>query len=272
MKESGHIFHLEDLVCGYEHFNLNHISLQVEKGTLGGIIGPNGSGKTTLLRALSGIMKVKSGSILYEENKLTSIKKKRLAREMAVVSQNPSFPDITVREYVSLGRIPFYTRFQFVESRYDKKVIKESMHITGVSRFSDQSVQRLSGGEQQLCLIARALAQEPKILLLDEPTNFLDISHQVEIMDLLKTLNREKGLAIVMVLHDLNLASEYCQVLFLLDRGRIYTSGSPDTVLTYQNIEEVYHTTVVVHKSPVSGKPFVYFVAKDLLQQSKTSR
>jgi iron complex transport system ATP-binding protein len=272
VKHHEDIFCLDGLVCGYENFSLHRISLQVKKGTFNGIIGPNGSGKTTLLKAISGLLKVQKGSILYKERELRDLKKKDLAKEMAVVSQSSSFPDITVRDYVSLGRIPFYRKLQFIESGHDLDIIKESMKITGVHRFRDQSIRRLSGGEQQLCIIARALAQEPDILLLDEPTNFLDISHQVEIMDLLKHLNQDKHITIIMVLHDLNLASEYCRNLFLLKEGRIYTSGSPEQVLTYQNIEEVYNTTVVVHKSPVSGKPFVYIVAKALLDQSKSTR
>jgi iron complex transport system ATP-binding protein len=159
-----------------------------------------------------------------------------------------------------MGRIPHLGRLQ-LETRRDIAIAEESLSVMDVSYLRERLVDSLSAGERQRVIIAKALAQEPSILFLDEPTSHLDIGHQIMVLDLLKKLNRDKGLAIVIVLHDLNLASEYCDNLVLIDGGRISSEGSPEKVLTYQNIEKVYKAVVVVNKNPISSKPYVMLVS-----------
>ena len=257
---SAPVIEVKDLVCGYDAFRLQELAFQVDKGGFVGIIGPNGSGKTSLLRALTRILKPIKGSILLQGKNLRHIDYQELARLVAVVSQQPGVSHISVEDFVLLGRIPHHRRFQFLDSEKDLDMAVRAMEATDTLRFKEKALGELSGGERQLVLIARALAQEPEILLLDEPTAFLDISHQVKIMDLLRRLNGQTGLTVMVVLHDLNLAAEYCASLLLMNGGRIHRSGSPDEVLTYPIIEEVYQTPVVVGQSPVSKRPYIFLV------------
>ncbi|NIM18143.1 MAG: ATP-binding cassette domain-containing protein [Candidatus Aminicenantes bacterium] len=260
---TGTILEVKDLVCGYDSFLIKDINFKVNKGEFIAVIGPNGSGKTSLLRAITRILKPKKGSVYLEGKNIRYMGVKEIARKIAVVSQDPGVSHITVEDFVLLGRIPHHQRFQFLDNRKDFEIAETSMELTGTFEFRDKLIGELSGGERQLVLIARALAQEPELVLLDEPTTFLDISHQVGIMDLIKRLNRESGLTVIMVLHDLNLAGEYSQRLLLMKEGRIHKSGTPDEVLTYQTIEEVYETLVVVGKSPVSSRPYIFVVTEE---------
>jgi iron complex transport system ATP-binding protein len=195
---------------------------------------------------------------------------KALAKKMAVVSQSPPTNSMSVEEFVLLGRIPYYQRFQFLETRQDLEIAKKMMDLTDTFRLKDQSISQISGGERQLAVIARALTQEPRLLLLDEPTAHLDITHQVGILDLIKRLNKKFGLTVIMVLHDLNLASEYCSRIILLDKGRIFREGSPSDVLTYETVEKVYQTVVVVERNPISSKPYILIVSEVERRKSKT--
>ena len=263
------ILEVKNLKSGYDSFFIEEINFDVKKGDFIGIIGPNGSGKTTLIRALTGTIKPLQGEILHEGKDIRHMSYRDLARRVAVVSQNPGVGFLTVEDFVMLGRIPHYGKFQFFETSEDQKIADKCMGLTGISRFKDQFVEETSGGERQLAFIARALCQEPALLLLDEPTTYLDITNQVEIMDLLKRLNHESGLTVIMVLHDLNLASEYCSQLILMNRGRIHSTGTPDEVLTYRIIEEVYKTVVVVEKNPISLRPYVILVSEETRLRSQ---
>ncbi len=255
---------IKNLVCGYDSkFILQDINFKVENKEFVGIIGPNGSGKTTLLRAITRVLKPKKGAILFEGKDVSRMRHKELAREIAVVSQSSETGFMSVEEFVLLGRTPYYERFQFLETKDDLAIALRCMKLTDTFRLKDRFMQELSGGERQLALIARALTQEPKLLLLDEPTSHLDIAHQVGILDLIKRLNKELGFTVAMVLHDLNLASEYCQRLVLLDQGRIHKIGPPEQILNYQIIEEVYGAAVVVEKNPISLKPYVLVVSEE---------
>ena len=178
---------------------------------------------------------------------------------------------MTVKEFVLLGRIPYYKNLQFFENKQDLIAADRAMIMTDTERLKDHFMSEMSGGEVQLAFIARAIAQEPSLLLLDEPTAHLDITHQVSILDLIKRLNRQYNLTVIIVLHDLNLASEYCDRLVLMDSGKIQKVGRPEEVLTYKDIEEVYHTVVVVEKNPLSGKPFVLVVSEEVKQCAKNS-
>lgn len=261
---------VENLSCGYDsELVLGNINFKVGNGEVIGIIGPNGSGKTTLLRAISQIVKPKKGVIFVEGENAGQMKFKELAKKIAVVPQGFSGIRMSVEEFVLLGRIPYFRGFQFFESKRDFDIAQKCMSLTDTLKLKNHQITETSGGERQLALIARALCQEPKILLLDEPTTHLDITHQAGILDLVKKLNREYGLTVVMVLHDLNLASEYCHRLILLNKGRIRKIGPADEVLTYSIIEEVYKTVVVVEKNPISSKPYILIVSEEEKQRRK---
>ncbi len=253
---------VKNLTCGYDaKFFLQEVNFKVEDGELIGIIGPNGSGKTTLLRAITRVLKPKKGEILLKGKNIRDMEFRELARKIAAVSQSSGVNFMSVKEFVLLGRVPHYRRFQFLETKRDEEIAKKYMSLTDTLRFENQPVGEISGGERQLAVIARALVQEPELLLLDEPIAHLDITHQIAILGLIKRLNKKFGLTVIMVLHDLNLASEYCNRLILLNNGKIYKIGEPEEVLTYQVVEEVYKTVVVVEKNPISHKPYILVVS-----------
>jgi iron complex transport system ATP-binding protein len=259
---------LEKIQCGYgPKIVLDGIDLEVKKGEFVGIIGPNGSGKTTILRAITRLVKPMQGKIYLNNKDICTLNYKEVAQKIAVVSQNLPVITMTVKEFVLLGRVPYYKNLQFFESKQDLIAADRAMTMTDTERLKDHFMSEMSGGEVQLAFIARAIAQEPSLLLLDEPTAHLDITHQVSILDLIKRLNGQYNLTVIIILHDLNLASEYCDRLVLMDSGRIHKAGRPEEVLTYNNIEEVYHTVVVVEKNPLSGKPFVLIVPEEVKQR-----
>jgi len=254
---------IKNLFCGYDSkIILQEVSLRIENRELLGIIGPNGSGKTTLLRAITRILKPMKGTVLIDERNIWQMRFEELAKQIAVVPQSFAGMDMSVEEFVLLGRIPHFKRFQFFESKRDFDIAERCMGLTDTFKLKYKLMSQISGGERQLALIARALTQEPKLLLLDEPTAHLDITHQVGILDLIKRLNKELGLTVIMVLHDLNLASEYCERLVIINEGRIYRMGPPQEVLDYRIIEEVYKTVVIVEKNPISLRPYVFVVSE----------
>ena len=251
--------------CGYrEGFTLRDIELEVEDGDLVGIIGPNGSGKTTLLRTACRELRPSAGRVELEGEDLWAIPRRELARRVAVVAQFSNIVPMSVEEYVMLGRIPYYGRFQFSESRRDREAAARAMELAGCAEYRDHAMGTLSGGERQRVLIARALAQEPRLLLLDEPTSYLDLAHQVGILDLIRRLNREMGLTVLMVLHDVNAAIEYARRLILMSGGAIHRLGAPEAIVDYKVLEEVYRTVLVVGRNAVSGKPFVFPVSEEM--------
>ncbi|MCP4650513.1 MAG: ABC transporter ATP-binding protein [PVC group bacterium] len=256
---------IKKLTCGYnQQFFLKDIDVNLPGEQIVGVIGPNGSGKTTLLRAISRVINPVSGSMFFEGRDINLISGKEVARKIAVVSQDMDIPsELQVEEFVGLGRIPHQSRFQFFQTKQDQEVVMQALEETGTVKFKDRVLGSLSGGERQLVVIAKALAQQPKLLLLDEPTVFLDISHQVEILDLIRRLHKTQKLSIIVVLHELNLASEYCDRLLLLNNGCLHRDGTPEHVLDYRIIEQVYKTAVVVKDSPVSGKPCVFVVPEE---------
>jgi iron complex transport system ATP-binding protein len=259
MKED--LLRIHNLSCGYGGSPiLTDIDLRVSRGEFLGVIGPNGSGKTTLLRAITRILKPQKGSILMDGKDLRKMSHKELAKACAVAAQIIEPALMTVKEYVLLGRLPYFKRYQFFETRNDETIVQKYMELTDTIKLEKTRMNELSGGERQLASIARALAQEPSLLLLDEPTSHLDITHQLQILDLITRLNRILGLTVMIVLHDLNLASEYCSRLVLLNEGSAYKIGIPGDVLTYGTIQEVYKTEVRVERSPISGRPCIFVV------------
>lgn len=255
---------LKDLTCGYgAGFMLRRINLKIEDGAFIGIIGPNGSGKTTLLKATTRILKPECGGVFLEGSDIWRLPVKEIAKKVAVVPQDSSLTDIKVEDFVLLGRIPYLKGLRFVESKKDLEVAEKSLGLTGTLSLKDRLLTEISGGERQLVLIARALTQQPRLLLLDEPTAHLDISHQVAVMDLIGRLNKELGLTVLVVMHDLNLAAEYCRQLLLISAGSICKIGLPEEVMDYRTIEQAYATTVVTGKNPVSGKPYIFLVSEE---------
>lgn len=235
---------------------LRDVSLTVSPGDFLGILGPNGSGKTTLLRCISGVLKPSKGSIVLEGKELADLTTMEIARIISVVPQGVETNfDFTVTEFVTLGRIPYLKPFRG-ETREDYIVVEWAMEATGVTALAQRNFRELSGGERQRVVIAQALAQQPRLLLLDEPVAHLDISQETEIFNLILSLNQEHGIAVVVVLHDLNLAARYCKSLILLKEGTVYARGLSSQVLTPANILDVYHTHVHV----VENQGNLYFV------------
>jgi iron complex transport system ATP-binding protein len=239
----------------HEDWVLQDVSFRVEKGEFVGVIGPNGSGKTTLLKILYRLLSPQKGEILFELVPMRKMDRNDIAKRIAVVAQETQllFP-FSVLETILMGRSPYLGHLMF-ESEKDLEIAKKAMEWTKVFPFSERPMDELSGGERKRVFIARALAQEPEVILLDEPTANLDIHHQIDFLDLILTLNRERGLTIVMASHDMNIASEFCDRLILLQDGRIYKMGTPDEVITKENIESVYGCEVWIDQNPVSGMP-----------------
>jgi len=234
------------------------ITFQVHQGEFAGLIGPNGSGKSTLLRVISRVLSPQKGVTLINQRELSEFGREELARRLAVVTQESQLHfDFTVSEIVRMGRIPHLRRFQR-ESIVDERIVEQALHLTELQPFANRLVTALSGGERQRVAIARALAQTPEILLLDEPTAHLDLNYQLALLDLIWKLNRTEGLTVLVVLHDLNLAAQYCDKLILLQNGRIYNVGSPTDVITEAAIREVYGVEAIVGPHPVLGTLCVY--------------
>ena len=226
---------------------LDGISFTAEKGELIGIVGPNGSGKTTLLKVLDGILKPKFGSVYLDGRKIQEMGIDEIARNIAVVPQDSSTDtEFTVFEMVMMGRIPHLGKFS-IETIEDEVEVEKWMKLTETLHLADRKMSEISGGERQRVIIARALAQEPRVLLLDEPTANLDVCYQLQIMDLLKKLTREFKLIVICAIHDLNLASRYCDRLILLRDGRIVAMGKPIEVITTENLRKVFEVEAKIN-------------------------
>lgn len=229
---------------------LRDVNLSLARGSLAALVGPNGSGKTTLLRLLMGILKPFSGNVEFNGKSLMRFSRREIARQIAFVPQELVMTyAFRVNEMVTLGRTPYVGAISG-PTRHDRLVVEGIMDLTDIRPLGNRLVTELSGGEKQRVMIAMALAQEPQILLLDEPTVHLDINHQVEIMELIKTLNREQGLTVLATMHELNLAALYFDDLVMLERGRIAASGTPSEVLSAERIRQVFDARVEVHGHP----------------------
>jgi iron complex transport system ATP-binding protein len=238
-------------------FALSELTFEVAVGEIVGVIGPNSSGKTTLIRLLTRVLEPAAGEILLEGVPVGRLSRRDLARRVAVVPQGmlPQFP-FTVGELVLMGRYP-HDPGRYFESPRDRAIAREAMEATGVLELADLPLEHLSGGERQRAVVARALAQEPRLLVLDEPTSHLDLRYQVETAALLRRLNRELGTSILLVSHDLNLAAEVCDRLLLLSAGRAAAIGSPETVLDPTLLASVFGCEVVVDKNETTRRPIV---------------
>ena len=241
---------------------LRSINLSIKAGEMVGLIGPNGSGKTTLIKLASGVLKPNQGEIKLDGSSLGRLNRKSIARSVAVVPQQFNIPfAFTATEVVMLGRTPFLRVFAG-ESEVDKQFVSNALELVGISELKGRRFDELSGGERQKVILAMALAQQPKLLLLDEPTVHLDITHQVEILELVRRLNVERGLTVIAAMHDLNLASLYFDRLILLKEGRVSADGTPAEVLTEDRIREVFLASVRVEPHPVTGVPHIVIMPK----------
>jgi len=224
------------------HFRLDQIDISLPKGQLTAIVGPNGSGKSTLLRLLTRLLKPDRGQIQLLNRPMNTYSLRELSTTITMLPQmKEMLPQLTVRELIAYGRMPYKRSWQRSHDSADTDMIDQVMHWTGIEHYQDRMFHTLSGGEQQRTRIAMALAQQTEILLLDEPTTFLDIAHQFEVMDMLRRINVESGLTIVMVLHDLQQAVAYCDYMIALKQGKVATSGIPKHILTAQFIQDIYH-------------------------------
>lgn len=247
---------IEDLSLSYgDKPVVQNLSLRVKKGQVVSIIGPNASGKSTILKSIAGIIKPVSGKIFIEEKDISKMDSKKLAQKVSILlQQNKNPDDMSIEELVYFGRYPHKKWFEGFEAS-DKKIIEEVMKLTNTFALRDKTLETLSGGERQRAWIAMALAQEPDILLFDEPTTYLDMAHQIEFLELVNRLNKETGVTVVLVLHDLNQAARYGNYLFAMKEGKIFAQGSPEEVLNPQNILSIYNIEAKIFNA--AGYPVV---------------
>lgn len=240
---------------------LNDVSFSVHSGESFGIIGPNGSGKSTLLKLLSGVEGADEGSILLKGERIERHSRKELARWLAVLQQE-SLPPVgfTVREVVEMGRYPFQN-WMGEEEGDNGQLIDAVLARLGLAELQYRSLEHLSGGERQRAALGKTMAQQPKLLMLDEPTTYLDIGHQIQLMDRIKEWQREEGMTVIAVLHDLNLASMYCDRILMLHQGKVIDVGTPREMMRSELIQEVYGIAPMIVDHPVNGLPQIILPA-----------
>ena len=249
-----------NLEIGYgEYVAVQDMDIQVKKGEITTIIGPNGSGKTTGLKALTRLLKYRKGIVRLDSRDLLQFEAKELARRVGALAQRHSAPpDFKVKELVGDDRKP-YQKWYSKNSAEDEKVIDWALKVTGTWELREKSINQCSGGESQRVWIATVLTQQPEILFLDEPTTYLDISHQLETMRLVRRLNRESGIGVVMVLHDLSQALEVSDRIVVIKEGRKYSEGTPDEVITSRMMKEVYDVDCEILHIPGRKNPLIAY-------------
>jgi iron complex transport system ATP-binding protein len=250
--------HLEtkQLTLAYEDAPIvRNLDLAIPAGQITVLVGANGCGKSTLLRGLARLLKPKSGKVYLDGKEISQLKSKTIAQKLAMLTQSPIAPEgLTVRDLVAMGRYPYQNWLQ-QWSKEDKEKIQEALSITTMTELADRALDSLSGGQRQRAWIAMVLAQDTDILLLDEPTTYLDLAHQVELLDLLQQLHETKGKTIVMVLHDLNLACRYADYLVAVQQGKVYGMGTPKQVMTEEMVREVFRLECRIVPDPVADTP-----------------
>ncbi|QAY67898.1 ABC transporter ATP-binding protein [Paenibacillus protaetiae] len=231
------------------------LNIAIPQGKITALVGSNGSGKSTILKTMARLMQPANGSVLLDGKSIHKQSTKEVAKQLAILPQNPTAPDgLTVSELVSYGRFPYQKGFGTV-TKEDREVVKWAIEATGMSEFSDRPVDQLSGGQRQRAWIAMALAQETDILFLDEPTTFLDMAHQLEVLQLLQKLNEMNNRTIVMVVHDLNHASRYAHHMIAIKKGTVSGEGSPEEVMTHEILREVFNIEADIIPDPRTGVP-----------------
>ncbi len=253
----------ENLYFSYQKSVINNVSIDIKKNELVVLLGPNGSGKSTLMKMLAGLLTPSSGKIFLTNRLLTTISRRELAKEVGYVAQETrvEFP-LSVFEFILQGRFA-YGRGVGFEQEQDFKTAHQVMELTAITEFKARQLNELSGGERQRVFLARALAQKPNLLLLDEPTANLDIAYQVATLKLLSKLTSQEGLTVLLITHEINLASEFADKILLLKDGKIFSHGIPSEVLTKNALENVFETTLLVDRHPSSNTPRITIAGRN---------
>ncbi|MDE2908707.1 MAG: ABC transporter ATP-binding protein [Chloroflexota bacterium] len=262
---------LEKLSLSYDGKTIvvRELDLSIAPGTVTALVGPNGCGKSTLLRGVSRLLKPTHGSVYLNSRDIHKLKAKELARQLGILPQSPRAPEgLTVHELVAQGRYPHQSWFQQWSSE-DERIVNEALTTTNLALFADRPVDTLSGGQRQRAWIAMALAQQTQILLLDEPTTFLDLAYQMDVLDLLQSLNAE-GRTIVMVLHDLNHAARYADTIVALRGGQIVVQGTAEEIMTAENIFQVFGLRSTIVTDPVTDTPMCVPIGRAGARQAKS--
>ena len=262
---------LEKLSLTYDGKTIvvHELDLSIAPGTVTALVGPNGCGKSTLLRGISRLLKPAHGSVYLNSKDIHKLKAKDLARQLGILPQSPTAPEgLTVHELVAQGRYPHQSWFQ-QWSGEDERIVNEALITTNLTLFADRPVDTLSGGQRQRAWIAMALVQQTDILLLDDPTTFLDLAYQMDVLDLLQSLNSE-GRTIVMVLHDLNHAARYADTIVALRGGQIVVQGTPDEIMTAENIFQVFGLRSTIVTDPVTETPMCVPIGRRGVRPSKS--
>ena len=267
---TAHTLNASRISAGYGDTEVLHgLDLAVPPGRITAIVGANACGKSTLLRAMSRLLFPREGEVLLDGKSIHRTAPRQLARTLGLLPQSPIAPEgITVSDLVGRGRHPHQSLFSRW-TKSDDEAVESALTATRTQDLAERSVDELSGGQRQRVWIAMALAQQTDILLLDEPTTFLDISHQVEVLDLLTDLNRERGTTVIMVLHDLNLAARYADYLVAMRDGRVEVTGAPEEVLTQATVRHVFGLESEIITDPVSDRPMMLPIGRHRLAEHK---
>jgi len=249
---------IKDLNFSYgKNSVLREINFSAAAGEFISIIGPNGAGKSTLIKMMDGILNTEKSKVLLEGKSINDFSRKELAQRIAYLPQESKFAfTYTVREVVMMGRFP-YLKGVFTYTAEDYHIVKEMMILMEIEQFADRSFNELSGGEKQRVLIASALAQQPNIILLDEPTSALDLHHQISIYHILKKLQKEQNLTIIVVTHDINLAAQFCERITLMGKGKIIRDGEPKNVLQFNLLQETFGVKVYIDINPFTDSLYI---------------
>ncbi|MGN7296334.1 ABC transporter ATP-binding protein [Fredinandcohnia aciditolerans] len=259
----SHTLQTKNLHSGYDqNLILKDVNLSIPKNKISIIIGSNGCGKSTLLKTMARLLKPSDGDVYLDNKSIYEIPSKKLARTVGLLPQSPIVPEgITVADLVGRGRFPHQSMFSSW-SKKDYEAVATALDMMNIAEFSDRHIDELSGGQRQRVWIAMALAQQTDILFLDEPTTYLDITYQVEILDLLKDLNEKYGTTIVMVLHDINLSARYADYLFAVKNGKLIAEGSPNDIITSELIKETFNLDCHIINDPISNTPLVLPISR----------
>jgi iron complex transport system ATP-binding protein len=253
------ILRTENLAASYEKFSVfTDLNVTIPKGEITTIIGPNGCGKSTLLKTMGRILKQQHGNVYLQGQNLNKMATKQIAKNLSLLPQTPTAPsELKVEELVSYGRYPHRTNKNKLSS-YDKEMINWALEVTRTSSFKHREIGQLSGGQRQKVWLAMVLAQETEVLLLDEPTTYLDMAHQLEVLEIVENLNRDKMRTIVMVLHDINHAARFSHHIVAMKNGEIIQKGSPGDIITEDVLREVFEIEARIMIDPYNGAPVCF--------------
>ncbi|MDJ0726374.1 MAG: ABC transporter ATP-binding protein [Prochloraceae cyanobacterium] len=272
-KNSLNRLKTKQLTLGYDNKPIVvDLNVAIATGKITVLVGANGCGKSTLLRGLARLLKPRGGMVYLDGKAIYKLSTKTVAKRLGMLPQTPVAPEgLTVRDLVAQGRYPHQNWLQ-QWSAEDERMVEEALTITAMKELSSRSLDSLSGGQRQRAWIAMTLAQDTDILLLDEPTTYLDLSHQVDLLDLLHELNENKGKTIAMVLHDLNLACRYADHLIAIKQGRIYAEGAPEQIMTVNMVQDVFNLDCQIVPDPIAGTPMCIPIGRKLKSFSSLNK